>query len=176
MSESITPSYGRQHDVPEHFSQHATLAFPQPNCAMHLSKCQRSRSQRAFKKPFMSHVPREKSQVKILRGEIPFRTVTKQGDKEKAGENIRTTFSGQDIGCCYGNLSHTTTSSFQSKHRLMSEKNIERHYVLRSAVLCKVVTLCSGAPQKKSNFKIFSVKHTCAALNKVFFLCIQIKA
>lgn len=43
--------YARRHDVLEHISQHATLAFLQPNCATHLSKCQRSRSRRCLKNP-----------------------------------------------------------------------------------------------------------------------------
>lgn len=108
VTESITSSYARQHDVLELISQHATLASPQPNCALHLSKCHR---QRCFKTPLC--VLCEKSQVRVLWRKI------KRWQKKEIKESRRkyqkpggekNTFPGHDIRCCYGYLSHTSTS------------------------------------------------------------------
>lgn len=106
--------YARRHDVLEHISQHATLAFLQPNCVMHLSKCQRSRSRRCLKNP-SCHMIRVKNCRQSFGGKThPNRTLTEEEDNGKQVKIIVTRgknktkkkhISHRDIGCCYGNLS-----------------------------------------------------------------------
>ncbi len=121
--ESVTPSYAKQREVLEHVSQHATLAFPQPNCATHLSKVSQQPEPAMFKNP-LCRMLREKNGIRESWGGKPKRWGRRkiQESRKPSETRKKNTYSGQDIWCCYGYLFHTSTSSSRSKHCLMSDK------------------------------------------------------